>query len=101
MQELVIYILIMSFSAVIGMFATNKLLENFPENLSKLAKVSLWSVWLINAWDFYLFLYHVALSVVIKEAFHCTERIIYFLGFIWISNFACFALLCFVNYGTN
>jgi len=66
LQELLIYILTMALSAVVGMFATNKLLENFPENITKLAKMSLWSIWLINAWDFYLFLYHVALSVALS-----------------------------------
>jgi len=62
-KELIIYILIMLSAASIGMFSVNKLIDNFPDNINKLARVSLWSIWLINAWDFYLFLYHIALSV--------------------------------------
>lgn len=31
--------------------------------MEKLKKFSIWSVWLINAWDFYIFLLHVALAV--------------------------------------
>ncbi len=60
---MILYIAIMSLAALVGIFSAEKLIKDFPDNMDQLEKLSVWSLCLTNAWDFFLFVFHAAFFI--------------------------------------
>jgi len=67
-EELMLYIAIMSLAALVGIYSAERLIKNFPENMNQLEKLSVWSLCLTNAWDFFLFVFHAAFFIALSAS---------------------------------